>query len=209
MVSFVCGRLSAVVVLAALLGSACVNAKADPADEAAVAASEAAAVAASEAAQHLVADTAYYDDVLLAFERASAAASRSDAAAATYLYRAAAAYAAAATYASSATEAAANYPTPVGISDPSCTHFAHYHLETSCHFHARPACHAEQSLIYYEHDPAEETGHRYSTIPVCATVMDAARVTKDASHEVLHWQLAASAANAAAEAWAALSNRGE
>lgn len=195
-------RLLAIAGLLALLGSACGDGNADPA--------EAATVAASEAAAHLVAEADYYTDALSAFERAASAADRGDAAAAADLYREAAWHAIAATGATSATEAIAAYPLPPGISVPSCTRLAHYHPETSCHFHApRPACNPKQALIYYRHDPAESTGHRYSTIPRCPTPNDAARTTKDASHEVLHWQQAASTANAAADAWQTVSQPGQ
>ena len=203
-------RLMAIAALLALLGLACGDDNADPAEAAAVAASGAADVAASEAAAHRVAEADYYTDALSAFGRAAAAADRGDAAAAAGLYREAAWHAIAATSATSAAEAIVAYPLPAGVSGPSCTRLAHYHPETSCHFHAiRPACNPEQALIYYRHDPAEHTGHRYSTIPICPTPSDAARVTKDASHEVLHWQQAASTANAAADAWEAVSESGQ
>lgn len=203
-------RLLAIAALLALFGSACGDGNADPAEAAAVAASEAAAVAASEAAAHRVAEADYYTDALSAFERAAAAADRGDAAAAADLYQEAAWHAIAATSATSATEAITAYPLPPGISGPSCTRLAHYHPETSCHFHVpRPACNPEQALIYYRHETAESTGHRYSTVPRCPTPSDAARATKDASHEVLHWQQAASTANAAAEAWQTVSQPGQ
>ena len=57
--------LFAIAALLALLGSACVESNADPAD--------AAAVAASGAAAHRVAEADYYTDALSAFERADSA----------------------------------------------------------------------------------------------------------------------------------------
>ncbi len=140
-----------------------------------------------------------------ALER-TAAVDRGGAADAAELYHKATVYAVAATNGSGAAEAIADYPVPVGVTDPSCIRFAHYHQETSCHVHSnRPACQPIYALIYRVHDPAVETGHRYSTVPKCLTPQDAAGVTRGASAAVLAWQRAASTANTAADEWQALS----
>ena len=172
----------------------------------AVEASQAAVEAVAHAAQHMVADAVYYDDVIEAFERAAAAVDWGDATDAAELYRKAAVHAIAATNGTGAVEAIADYPLPEGLTDPSCRRFAHYHPETSCHVHSsRPACQPIYALIYRVHDPAVETGHRYSTVARCPTPQDAAGVTRGASAAVLAWQQAASTANAAADEWEALS----
>ena len=169
----------------------------------AVEASRAAAVAVAHAAQHMVADAVYYDYVFEAFERAAAAVDRGDAASAAELYREATVHAIAATSGTSAVEAITDYPVPEGLTDSSCIRFAHYHPETSCHVHStRPACQPIYALIYRVHDPAVESGHRYSTVAKCPTPQDAAGVTSAA---VLAWQQATSTANAAADEWEALS----
>ena len=171
----------------------------------AVEASRVASEAVAEAERHKVGDAVYYDDVVKAFERA-AAVDRGDAADAADLYREATVHAIAATNGTGAVEAIADYPVPEGLTDPSCSRFAHYHPETSCHVHSsRPACQPMYALIYRVHDPAVETGHRYSTVARCPTPQDAAGVTRGASAAVLAWQQAASTANAAADEWEALS----
>ncbi len=171
----------------------------------AVEASRAAAAAMAHAAQHMVADAVYYDDVFKAFELAAAASDRDDAAAAAELYRKASVYAIAATNGTSTVETVSEYPLPAGLTDPACVRFAHYHPETSCHVHSsRPACQPMHALIYRIHDPAVETGHRYSTVAKCPTPQDAAGVTRGASAAVLAWQQAASTANAAAAEWETL-----
>ena len=201
-----------VVVALALVGLACGDAAGDNAGTGdgaslrAVEASRAASEATANAEQHKVADAAYYDDVVEAFERAAAAADRGDAADAADLYREATVYAIAATNGTGAAEAIADYPVPEGLTDPSCIRFAHYHPETSCHVHSnRPACQPIYALIYRVHDPAVEAGHRYSTVAKCPTPQDAAEVTRGASAAVLAWQQTASTANAAADEWEALS----
>lgn len=106
-------------------------------------------------------------------------------------------YAIATTNATSAAEAVAAFLVPEGLDDPRCTSLAHYHPETSCHFHPpRPACQADTPQFYINHDPAEETGHRYSTLAACPTPADAAASTENASAAVLAWQQAVSAAAA-------------
>ena len=199
-----------VVVALALVGFACSNGDGDSATGRtslrALEASHAATEAAANAAQHKVADAAYYDDVIEAFERAAAAVDRGDATAAAELYREATVHAIAATNGTGAVEAIADYPLPGDLADSSCSRFAHYHPETSCHVHStRPACQPIYALIYRIHDPAVETGHRYSTVAKCPTPQDAAGVTRGASAAVLAWQQATSTANAAADEWEALS----
>ena len=156
------------------------------------------------AGEHQVAEAGYYAAVLAVFEHAIEAAASGDAEHAAAHYREAVWHAIAATNATSAAEARAAYPLPDGIDDPNCTSLAHYHPDTSCHFHTpRPACQADTPQLYYRHDPAEENGHAYTTLPACPTPADAAAVTKDASAAVLAWQQAASTAAAAAAEWEA------
>ena len=199
-----------VVVALALVGLSCGDADSGSASGdgslRAVEASQAATEAVANAAQHKVADAVYYDDVIEAFELAAAAVDRGVAAHTAELYREATVHAIAATNGTGAVEAIADYPVPAGLTDLSCTRFAHYHPETSCHVHSsRPACQPIYALIYRVHDPAVESGHRYSTVAKCPTPQDAAEVTRGASAAVLAWQQAASTANAAAEEWEALS----